>query len=138
MKEYSNEEIRVFWKPESCIHAAECIRGLPEVFCKEKTPWIDLKRAGSEEIMKVIDRCPSGALSYEKLGEKASEKLEEPAARIRIIRDGPLMVEGSCSLHAGDGPTLAGQGPYALCRCGRSRKKPFCDGTHLKIGFKDD
>ncbi|MDD1749585.1 MAG: CDGSH iron-sulfur domain-containing protein [Methanothrix sp.] len=36
-----------------------------------------------------------------------------------------------------DGRELAGRGPYALCRCGSSGKKPFCDGTHIKIGFDD-
>lgn len=137
MKEYSNEEIRVLWKPEKCIHAAECIRGLPDVFCKEKTPWIDMKGAGSEEIIKVIDLCPSGALSYEKLQKESERKGEEPCARIRVTKDGPLLVDGPCSLHGSDGLELAGHGPYALCRCGKSAKKPFCDGTHLKIGFKE-
>ncbi len=66
MKEYTNEEIVVCWEPKKCIHSRNCVRGLPEVFNRSKRPWINMSAATSEEIMKVIDRCPSGALSYRK------------------------------------------------------------------------
>jgi uncharacterized Fe-S cluster protein YjdI len=137
MKEYSNEEIKVFWNPEKCIHAGECVKGLPQVFSRESTPWIDMREASSEEIMSVVDRCPSGALSYKKVQSATEESDNMRSANIKATKNGPLLVEGGCSLRDSEGTLLADQGPYALCRCGSSGKKPFCDGTHIKIGFNE-
>ena len=141
MKEYSNKEIKVIWNPEKCIHAGECVKGLPHVFRRGKTPWIDMEAASSEEIISVVDRCPSGALTYKKVQSEMQKTAEEgdssPAARITVIKNGPLLVKGGCYLVDSDGRVLAECGPYALCRCGASGKKPFCDGTHVKIGFDD-
>jgi uncharacterized Fe-S cluster protein YjdI len=137
MKEYSNNEIKVIWNPEKCIHARECVKGLPQVFNRDSTPWINMQGASSEEIMSVVDRCPSGALTYKKINSEAEESENLPGARITVKKNGPLLVEGGCSLRDSEGTVLALQGPYALCRCGGSGKKPFCDGTHIKIGFED-
>lgn len=133
MKEYSNKELIVSWDPGKCIHSQECVKGLPSVFNREKRPWIDMAGASSEEIMKVIDRCPSGALSY----KKAGAALRRQAARIKIAKSGPLLVEGDCALIDSEGREAASCGPFALCRCGASKKKPYCDGTHSRIGFDD-
>jgi uncharacterized Fe-S cluster protein YjdI len=137
MKEYFNKDIKVLWNPEKCIHAGECVKGLPQVFSRNSTPWINMQGASSEEIMSVVDRCPSGALTYKKVQPEADESDNLPGARIKVMKNGPLMVEGGCSLSDNEGVALAEQGPYALCRCGGSGKKPFCDGTHIKIGFDD-
>jgi uncharacterized Fe-S cluster protein YjdI len=137
MKEYSNKEIKVLWNPEKCIHARECVKGLPQVFCRDSTPWINMQGASSKEIIEVVDRCPSGALTYEKVQEEDGKRANEPSAKVKATKNGPLLVEGRCSLVDNDGKELAGQGPFALCRCGGSGKKPFCDGTHIKIGFDD-
>ncbi len=133
MRKYSNGEIIVFWEPSKCIHAGECVRGLPQVFNREQRPWVNMKGASSKDIMQIIDRCPSGALSYEMA--KDSGKL---STRIKVVKNGPLLVEGSCTLVDQEGKEAAEYGPFALCRCGGSRKKPFCDGTHIKIGFDDE
>ena len=82
MKEYTNQEIKVLWDPEKCIHARECVKGLPEVFCRDSTPWINMNGASSEEIMKIVDRCPSGALTYEKVGSE-NEKTADQAHKNR-------------------------------------------------------
>jgi uncharacterized Fe-S cluster protein YjdI len=137
MKEYSNKEIKVIWNPERCIHARECVKGLPQVFSRDRTPWINMQGASSEEIMSVVDRCPSGALTYKRVQSAAKESANSPGARITVRKNGPLLVEGGCSLRDNEGTVLAEQGPYALCRCGGSGKKPFCDGTHIKIGFDE-
>ena len=92
-----------------------------------------MEGATSEEIMEAIDRCPSGALSYRRNDQLSSPlDLEEktPSAEIRVVKDGPLLVKGNCSLIAEDGKCIAEEGPVALCRCGRSRNKPLCDGSH--------
>ena len=132
MKEYSNQEIVVCWQPEKCIHARECVKGLPQVFNHDRKPWIDMKGAGTEEIMKVIDRCPSGALSY-----RGSGQCETCSVKINIVKNGPLLVKGDSLLVDSEGKEESVKGPIALCRCGGSQKKPFCDGTHSKIGFDD-
>ncbi len=143
MKEYTNEEIVVCWKPEKCIHSRNCVRGLPEVFNRSKRPWINMSAATSEEIMKVIDRCPSGALSYRRTGVEATAAAaaaapeRQPYARIKVLKGGPLLVEGSCRLIGSDGKEIERFSPFTLCRCGGSKKKPFCDGTHTEIGFDD-
>jgi putative redox protein len=61
---YTNDEITVVWKPEFCQHAARCWKELPEVFDYNKRPWINPNGATSEEIIRQINKCPSGALSY--------------------------------------------------------------------------
>lgn len=132
MKEYSNQEITVCWDPDKCIHSRNCVKGLPQVFDKSKKPWINMQGASSEEIMKTIDRCPSGALSYRKVGD-----VETLSAKIKVKKNGPLLVEGECALIDLEGKRVKNCGPFALCRCGGSKNKPFCDGTHAKIGFDD-
>ncbi|MGB3944218.1 MAG: (4Fe-4S)-binding protein, partial [Methanothrix sp.] len=60
VKEYTNDEITVFWDPKKCIHSAECLKSQPGVFDVHKSPWINMDGATTEEIMAAIDRCPSG------------------------------------------------------------------------------
>ncbi|HEY9719356.1 MAG TPA: CDGSH iron-sulfur domain-containing protein [Trichormus sp.] len=56
--------------------------------------------------------------------------------KIKVLKNGPLLVEGSIQLFGGDGQSIPSPANgCALCRCGASTKKPFCDGTHSKIGF---
>ena len=120
MKEYSNEDITVTWDQDKCIHARECVKTLPQVFTPEKMPWVDIKGASSEEIMSAIDRCPSGALTYKRVGSTADA--QKPFAEIRAMKNGPLLVEGSCILRNANGKVAASHGPFALCRCGHSRE----------------
>ena len=139
MKEYSCEGLTVKWNPEKCIHAQECVKGLPQVFNRERKPWINMQGASPEEIMRVIDRCPSGALTYRQKEPQFGEEdvSSGTCASIKIVKNGPLLVEGDCPLLDPEGKIMAKQGAYSLCRCGSSKKKPFCDGTHIKIGFDD-
>lgn len=62
--EYSNGEITIIWKPETCIHAAKCVQTLPQVYKPGEKPWIKIENASSEELMAQIKTCPSGALTY--------------------------------------------------------------------------
>lgn len=64
-KAYENDDIIVFWNPDLCQHATECVRGNNKVFDVSKRPWVDLSAAPAEEISQIIDKCPSGALKYE-------------------------------------------------------------------------
>lgn len=64
MKTYETDGLIIYWRPDLCQHSGECFRGLPKVFSPERRPWIMPEYASDEEIMEVIDRCPSKALSY--------------------------------------------------------------------------
>ncbi len=64
VKHYTNGEITVVWKPELCVHAANCVSGLPTVFAREQKPWVNMKGAATEQIIGTVDNCPTGALSY--------------------------------------------------------------------------
>jgi uncharacterized Fe-S cluster protein YjdI len=66
VKRYTNGEVTVIWQPALCIHSAVCVGGLPQVFHPKELPWITLERATTEAITRQVDRCPSGALSWEK------------------------------------------------------------------------
>ena len=137
VKEYSNGEITVVWQPEKCIHSTLCFKGLPQVFDPKARPWVNPEGASSEEMMEQIGKCPSGALSFYRNQENDQKKPEVAADRVvEVIRNGPLMVYGNLSVkHPGGGVTHEHR-TTAFCRCGGSGNKPYCDGTHRKIGFE--
>lgn len=64
-KKYTKDELTVIWKPIMCTHSAICCKGLPNVFDPRVRPWITPEKSTTQEIMDQIDKCPSGALSYE-------------------------------------------------------------------------
>jgi uncharacterized Fe-S cluster protein YjdI len=65
MQEYKNDELTVRYDPKVCIHAGECVRGLPSVFDVSRKPWINVNGAPAATIIEQVTRRPSGALSYE-------------------------------------------------------------------------
>lgn len=146
-REYSNDEITVFWKPSKCIHVTTCYRELIDVFNPRKRPWIDMHAASSDEIIKVVDMCPTDALSYKwnegkKPSEDAVKKYDTKreievveAAEVRVMRDGPLVIKGKFKIVGSGGTELRQMKMASFCRCGYSQKMPFCDGSHRKIGF---
>jgi hypothetical protein len=80
----------------------------------------------------MVDLCPSGRLDRDRPGG------EEPARpSIGVIRDGPIWVRGGITIEAADGTEYEVRGRVTLCRCGHSGNKPFCDGSHKEIGFRD-
>ena len=68
-KKYSNGEVTVVWKNALCIHCGNCFKGLPSVFDPRRQPWIIPEAATTEEIIKQVNQCPSGALSFFMNGE---------------------------------------------------------------------
>jgi uncharacterized Fe-S cluster protein YjdI len=66
IKRYSNGEITVIWQPSLCVHSTICFRGLPKVFDPRRRPWVVLEGTDTETIVRQVDECPSGALSYER------------------------------------------------------------------------
>lgn len=79
----------------------------------------------------------NAAAGHEAEAGAEAEAAKTPCARIRLMKNGPLLVEGGCALEGSDGVEVKEKGPYALCRCGGSANKPFCDGTHMRNGFDE-
>ncbi|MCX7783390.1 MAG: (4Fe-4S)-binding protein [Meiothermus sp.] len=134
-RKYTAQNMVVYYQPRLCIHAAECVRGLPEVFDTQKKPWIQPEHASAEAVARVIERCPSGALQYERLDGGAAEAMPDTLS-IRLVPDGPLYVRGPIMLKSATGEVLFEGTRAALCRCGASQNKPFCDNSHLQNSFQ--
>jgi CDGSH-type Zn-finger protein/uncharacterized Fe-S cluster protein YjdI len=136
MPQYKGRFLTVHYDPRRCIHAAECVRGLPTVFDPARRPWIDPERAGPEKLIAVIERCPTGALHYERSDGGPSEMAPSENV-VRVAADGPLYVHGDATIADHEGRSILIDTRIALCRCGASRSKPFCDGSHEAAGFTD-
>lgn len=141
VKEYTNGEVTIVWQPKLCIHSTFCWRESPEIFDPQKRPWVHASGISSEKIIKQIGRCPTKALTYYYNGRKdeSFKKPEIPATtetQIKVIPNGPLMVTGNVQITNEKGETEIRYNTTALCRCGGTKKTPYCDGTHVKINFK--
>jgi len=117
-----------------CAHAGHCTDGLDSVFKMKAEPWIDPSGGAVAAIVETIRRCPSGALSYTLDGVEDGDQPREPA--ITVTQDGPYAITGGVRLLGQTWAQGASTAHYTLCRCGASKNKPFCDGTHWSIGFK--
>ncbi len=136
-KNYYGKKIVVHDNRALCSHSGLCLKNLPKVFRKDERPWV--YPDNEEDVDKVIETvkaCPSGALKYSIEDTEYSEYEYEPA--VHIFKHGPLNVTGGIRLIDPDGNRPEVPSHYSLCRCGVSKNKPFCDGTHLKIKFRDE
>jgi CDGSH-type Zn-finger protein len=129
--EYAGQQIVIVDNTDVCCRDRSCITELPQVF-----ETCDPNAASPEEIINTIRKCPSGALTYKIGGEHCQDFGREPA--MTIAKNGPIRVVGGIDLNDETGSKPACKEHYTLCRCGGSRNKPFCDGTHEDIGFGDD
>lgn len=140
-RKYTNNDITVIWQPEMCMHSTICFKGLIEVFDPRKRPWVNMEGATTERIIEQIRKCPSGALSYVMNNSEAVEEndaIQSEAANvinIQVLPNGPLLIQTDCVITHADGRQETKKGNTALCRCGASGNKPFCDGSHTKTGF---
>jgi uncharacterized Fe-S cluster protein YjdI len=139
---YTNDDVTVVWKPKACIHSTICWKGLIEVFNPKARPWIKMDGATTEQIIEQVRKCPSGALSYYMNNEVPADepgKVVAEAAnvlKIQVTPNGPYIINTECLIVHGDGREETKTGKVALCRCGASGNKPYCDGSHRKNGFE--
>lgn len=133
-KEYATDAIVVEWEPRLCFHSQNCVRSLPQVFDDSRRPWIQLAAASATDVEAAVTRCPSGALRVRRVGAPLATR-DEPL-EIRASENGPLLVSGRVRVLDSAGAVLYEGDRAALCRCGGSSNKPFCDGTHRKNGFR--
>ena len=135
-RSYETDEIRVLWNATRCIHTAICLRRLPAVFDVKARPWIDLSKADAQAVADAVSACPTGALRWEAIRNVADEVGDDPTT-IEVRPNGPLLVRGRVRIDGPGGRTLANEYRVALCRCGASENKPFCDNSHRLIHFRD-
>lgn len=124
IREYSTEEITVVWKSGLCIHAAHCVNSLPHVYQPDKSPWISVEKASTDELIEQINTCPSGALSYKLDDNKTiTNPKKSKMENSKVAGKSPMMVD----LETGK--------TYAWCACGHSSNQPWCDGSHKGSGI---
>jgi CDGSH-type Zn-finger protein len=134
--DYAGREVTIHDNRGTCCHSGNCSDHLPAVFKNGQEPWIDPNAASAQEIIDIVRACPSGALSYSRSGVEVRDVERGP--RIYVSKDGPYHVEGGIVLKGEQFNEGASTEHYALCRCGKSRNKPFCDGTHWYAKFTDE
>ena len=134
---YANEAIEVQWEPRLCIHTQNCVRGLGEVFDPQARPWVRIDAADAERIATTVLTCPTGALHFRRLDGGPQEGVPVETT-IEPRRNGPLFLRGRLRIVDDNGATVHEDTRVALCRCGASGNKPFCDGSHRTIGFTTD
>jgi len=133
---YLGKKITIHDNRGICAHAGLCTDGLASVFRLKEEPWIHPDAESVDEIIATIQKCPSGALSYSIDDIEHGDQNVEPS--IFVAPNGPYVVSGEPDLV----DTVQGEGAsrehFTICRCGSSKNKPFCDGTHWGINFIDD
>ena len=128
--------LTIHWDSSLCYHAAECVKAQPGVFDPKRRPWIKTDEASDDAIAAAIDACPSGALSYTR-ADGGDDAPAETGVTIQVMPNGPVMVVGQAEVVDDQGGVVKSAKRMALCRCGASENKPFCDGAHAAIGFSD-
>ena len=140
-KRYSNGEITVVWKPDLCAHSTICFQGLPSVFDPRERPWVRIGGATTDAIVRQVDACPSGALSWERQPTAAASPAvveaapSDPVVQVLARPNGPLVVHAALAVTLPDGTVVERAKVTSFCRCGHSANKPFCDGSHARVGF---
>jgi uncharacterized Fe-S cluster protein YjdI len=135
LQTYQDGELTVTFEPRRCIHAAACIRALPEVFDSTARPWIRLERGEAGPILAAVLACPTGALRAYDAG--AMVEVDPEPVSLQATRHGPLVVRGDVRVVLEDGTELVRDTRVALCRCGHSARLPFCDNSHRAARFRD-
>jgi uncharacterized Fe-S cluster protein YjdI len=136
---YKNSEITVVWKPYLCNHSAVCLKGLPSVFDTFSRPWIKMDAASTEKIKEVVDECPTRAISWYANSEgkmqkdESSNEISDKTTTVTLIKDGPVLISGSFILINENNEPVPTEDKISICRCGKSTRLPFCDGSHKKL-----
>lgn len=130
---YPGDHIVVRDDRSICFHAGFCGNKVTNVW--KMVPGTEDTQLRSH-MMAMIERCPSGALTYRLAAGGPDLEPDLPAA-VSAIDDGPLVVTGRIKVTRSDGVAFETRNRTSLCRCGASKSKPLCDGSHAEVGFSD-
>ena len=130
IEEVRGSKVVVRFDATRCVHSRNCVLDRPDVFVPNATgEWIHPDRAEPEQIAALARNCPSGAISYERLDGGAGE-MAPIVNTLRIRENGPLALNAPSRIGGADAGLR-----LTLCRCGASKNKPYCDGSHAAAGF---
>lgn len=135
LKYYKGKDITIVYDSYLCMGAGYCGE-LEAVFGTHDKPIYEPDGAPVEEIIATIKKCPSGALTYMIGDEHFKNYYDE--TKIVVEKDGPLNFQGDITLidDLNSDKLLPDADHYSLCRCGGSKKKPLCDGSHYDLKFR--
>jgi CDGSH-type Zn-finger protein len=132
---YDTVDITVLDNRGTCCHFGNCTDHLPSVFHATGEPFVNPQGASADDIVAIVRACPSGALGFVRDGVAYTGEEREP--EIYVAQNASYYVRGGIELEGEPMDQGASREHYALCRCGQSKNKPFCDGTHWWIKFQD-
>lgn len=132
---YAGTEIDVEWDSRLCIHIGECGYSQGDLFIAGRDPWCQPDLVSADDTKEIVERCPSGALVCK---SKAGQITETAATEnsVTVSYQGPYFVKGDLAIEHSGNDMPGTQFRTALCRCGLSKNKPFCDNSH-EGKFKD-
>ena len=135
VEEVRGKNVLIRFEAKRCVHSRHCVLERPDVFVPNvQGEWIHPDAVAVEEVVKIAERCPSGAIAYERLDGGPAEA--PPVVNLAQVREnGPLAFYAELSIgeSSADGPGCGFRA--TLCRCGASKNKPYCDGSHTAAGF---
>lgn len=135
-KDYPGKNVTVRWDKRLCIHVGECGRAKGDLFVGGRDPWCQPDATSPEDAVAVVDRCPTGALTYIR-HDGGADETPDATNRVVVQNNGPLVVRGQLDID-GAAPDMPGvRFRASLCRCGLSQRKPFCDLAHEDGSFRD-
>jgi len=132
----TSDGLTIYDDRSRCAHFGQCTDRLPSAFGVSEEAFVDPTGAPAAEIANVTTGCPSGALAFALPDQTDPSEVHEPPS-IHPIVDGPYRVRGGIQVVGADGRPYEIRERQTLCRCGQSRNKPFCDGSHWYAGFRD-
>ena len=132
-EDYEGSGVTIHDNRGICAHAALC--DLKAVFKLGEEPWIDPAGDTTENIIATVEKCPSGALSYSVDGVEHRDR--EGTALILVAPNGPYVIKGGADLPDEEWGAGASREHFDLCRCGKSKNKPFCNGAHWSHAFDE-
>jgi CDGSH-type Zn-finger protein/uncharacterized Fe-S cluster protein YjdI len=134
--DFPGENADVHWDGRLCIHIGECGRAKNDLFVGGRKPWCKPDEVSADEAADVVSRCPTGALTLTRKDGGAEETADSENV-VLVAYNGPLYVRGDLDIDGAESDMKGVRFRAALCRCGQSKNKPFCDNSHEDAGFKD-
>jgi len=136
VKTYPGAAADMTWDRRLCIHVGECGRAANALFVAGRTPWGDPDQGSADEVAQTLTRCPTGALAYVRKDGGPAETADADNTVV-VSNHGPLYVRGDLQIEGAADDMPGVRFRAALCRCGLSKNKPFCDNSHESGGFAD-